>query len=197
LHHTRQGGKHLDAGCSTCGTVGHFVELRPDLKITAIDSCDFSAHVPPGVEFHQLDLVAEKFPFANESFDSITLMHVMEHLRDFGSMAPELCRILKPGGRLYVEGPGPRSLLFPRSSKTITLNFWDDPTHVAPLSFGAIQNLFAQAGLRAVAKGHSRSWILIAAIPYSAARADWHHLLAGLIHLFGWSIYVVFEKPQE
>jgi ubiquinone/menaquinone biosynthesis C-methylase UbiE len=68
-----------------------------------------------------VDLIQNGLPFAGETFDSITLMHMMEHLPQFGKAPVELFRILKPGGRLYIEGPGPRSLFFPSSLKTVTL----------------------------------------------------------------------------
>ncbi|MDE3068116.1 MAG: class I SAM-dependent methyltransferase [Verrucomicrobiota bacterium] len=197
LSGTPKGGRHLEAGCSTCLTLRHFMELRPDLEFSALDYHDFSPNAPVGVEFHQLDLIEADLPFANESFDSITLMHVMEHLPRFGKVPFEFYRILKPGGRLYVEGPSPRSLLFPSSPRITTLNFWDDPTHIAPLSYGRINRVFGLEGMRVLVRGHNRSWPLILAMPWTFLKRDWHHFLAGFIHLFGWNIYVVFQKKAE
>lgn len=194
LRRTPQGGRHLEAGCSTCLPLRHFIELRPDLSFSALDYLDFSKHVPCGVDFHQVDLVKDELPFPDATFDSITLMHVMEHLPIFGKAPSELRRILKPGGRLYVEGPGPRSPLFPSSLNTVTLNFWDDPTHIAPLTYGRINRVFGREGMRVVARGHNRSWPLILAMPWMLSKRDWFHFWAGFIHLFGWNIYVVFEK---
>jgi SAM-dependent methyltransferase len=197
LSGTPVGGRHLEAGCSTCLPLRHFAELRPDIKFSALDYHDFSSQVPSGVDFHQLDLIKDNLPFMNATFDSITLMHVMEHLPQFGKAPAEFHRVLKPGGRLYVEGPGPRSLLFPSSLQTVTLNFWDDATHIAPLSYGRINGVFGLKGMRAIAKGHNRSWPLILGMPWTFLKRDWHHFLAGFIHLFGWNVYVVFQKKPE
>ena len=197
LRDTPMGGSHLEAGCSTCLPLRHFIELRPDIKFAAIDYLDFSQDVPAGVPFHRVDLTRDKLPFENHTFDSITLMHVMEHLPSYDNAPAEFFRILKPGGRLYVEGPGPRSLLFPSSLKTVTLNFWDDPTHIAPLSYGRINRVYGVTGMRAIKKGYNRSWPLIAAMPWTLIQRDWHHFLAGFIHLFGWNVYVTFKKDSS
>lgn len=196
LRDTPKGGRHLEAGCSTCRPLRHFAELRPDVRFSAVDYHDFSNHAPLGVDFHQLDLTSDNLPFADESFDSITLMHVMEHLPSYGKAPVEFYRVLKPSGRLYVEGPGPRSLLFPSSAKTITLNFWDDPTHIAPLSYGRICRVFGIAGMRVVCNGHSRSLPLILGMPWSFLKRDWLHFWAGFNHLFGWNVYVLFKKQD-
>lgn len=194
LSGTPAGGKHLEAGCSTCLPLRHFMELRPDLEFVALDYLDFSAHVPERVPFFRQNLITDDLPFPDATFDSITLMHVMEHLPQFGKAPAELHRILKPGGRLYVEGPGPRSVLFPSSMNTVTLNFYDDPTHVAPLSRGRINHVFGINGLRPFKSGFNRSLPLIAAMPWSLVKRDWHHFLAGVIHLFGWNVFVAFKK---
>lgn len=194
---TPPGGRHLDAGCSECSTLRHFTEMRPDLRFEAVDYMDFSACVPPGVAFHRVNLITDRLPFEDASFDSITLMHVMEHLPSFGLAPSEFARVLKPGGRLYIEGPGPRSVLFPSSRGTITLNFYDDPTHLAPLSFGRIARVFGRDGLSLERSGIARCWPLILAMPWSLLKRDFLHFLAGFTHLGGWTIYCQFRKEAS
>jgi SAM-dependent methyltransferase len=196
LAQTPPAGWHLDAGCSTCGTLRHFMELRPDLRYTAIDLEDFSACVPSGVAFHRLNLIADALPFADGQFDSISLMHVAEHLAQFGKAPAELARVLKPGGRLYVEAPGPRSLLLPSSTRDFPLNFYDDPSHVAPMSRGRIAHVFGINGLRVRSSGAARSWLLILALPWSILSLNRFYFLSGLIHLAGSYVYVEFLKTD-
>lgn len=191
---TPPGGRHLDAGCSDCSTLRHFTEVRPDLRYDALDYLDFSASVPPGVAFHRLNLITERLPFEDASLDSITMMHVMEHLPSYGLVPSEFARVLKPGGRLYIEGPGPRSILFPSSRGTITLNFWDDSTHLTPLSYGRVVQVFGVPGMRLEKSGIARCWPLILAMPWSLLKRDYLHFLAGFIHLGGWTIYCQFRK---
>ena len=194
LARTPRAGRHLDAGCSNGGTLRHFQELRPDLRFSAVDLEDFSASVPPGVEFRRVNLITDDLPFSDGYFDSISLMHVGEHLPQFGKAPAELARVLKPGGRLYVEGPGQRALLLPSSTRDFPLNFYDDPTHIAPLTRGRIAHVFGVGGLRIRASGPARSWLLILALPWSALRMNRFYFLSGIIHLVGSYVAVEFQK---
>jgi len=194
LAKTPPAGLHLDAGCSTCGTLRHFMELRPDVHFTGVDLEDVSAEVPPGVEFHRLNLITDTLPFPDGHFDSITLMHVGEHLPQFGKVPTELARVLKRGGRLYVEGPGQRSLLMPSSTHDFPLNFYDDPTHIAPLTRGRIAHLFGVNGLRVRSSGAARSWAIILGLPWSMPRLNRYYFLSGIINLVGSYVCVEFQK---
>lgn len=194
LAKTPPAGSHLDAGCSTCGTLRHFMELRPDLRYAAVDLEAVSACVPQGVEFHRLNLITDVLPFPDGHFDSITLMHVAEHLPQFGKAPAELARVLKPGGRLYVEGPGQRSLLMPSSTRDFPLNFYDDPTHIAPVTRGRITHLFGVGGLRVRSSGVARSWIQILALPWFILRMDRFYFLSAIVQLAGSYVCVEFEK---
>jgi SAM-dependent methyltransferase len=196
LNRSPVAGRHLDAGCSTCGTLRHFIELRPDLHFAAVDCADLQAHVPKDVEFHRMDLVTDHLPFPDNHFDSVTLMHVAEHLPNYGKAPQELARVLRPGGRLYVEGPGPRSLWFPSSTRDFPLNFYDDPSHVAPVSRGRLAHVFGVGGLRVSRSGAARSWVLIMSMPWSLLRRDRFHFLSGLIHLGGAYVFVEFQKTN-
>jgi ubiquinone/menaquinone biosynthesis C-methylase UbiE len=44
-------------------------------------------------------------PYANDSFDAITLTDVLEHVADEKAALDELFRVLKPGGRLVITTP--------------------------------------------------------------------------------------------
>jgi SAM-dependent methyltransferase len=44
-------------------------------------------------------------PFANDSFDVVTLWNVVEHVADSRRLLDEAMRVLRPGGRLYVLAP--------------------------------------------------------------------------------------------
>ncbi|MDB4927910.1 MAG: Methyltransferase type 11, partial [Myxococcaceae bacterium] len=49
--------------------------------------------------------VAEALPFADASFDVVTFVDVIEHVRDARAAVRELARVLRPGGTLYLFGP--------------------------------------------------------------------------------------------
>src|SRR5437879_13925162 len=55
---------------------------------------------------HGLEAYAEKWPpcsLADESADAVTLMNVLDHLRDTFGVVGEAWRILRPGGVLYIS----------------------------------------------------------------------------------------------
>lgn len=57
--------------------------------------------------FHNVDLVgdAHNIPFADDSFDSVICVAVLEHVHSPEKVVAEMIRVLKPGGKLYAEIP--------------------------------------------------------------------------------------------
>ena len=53
-----------------------------------------------------VDLDKFPYPFADNSFDRITAIHVIEHLSDVIGSMEEFYRLLKPGGTLRIGTPG-------------------------------------------------------------------------------------------
>lgn len=58
------------------------------------------------------------WPFADNEFDKVRAVHVLEHLSDTVKAVEEIYRILKPQGILYIEAP-----IYPNPC------CWRDPTH--------------------------------------------------------------------
>jgi len=48
---------------------------------------------------------AESLPFPNESFDTATMLEVIEHLKNPEKALQEIKRILKPGGQVIISTP--------------------------------------------------------------------------------------------
>jgi SAM-dependent methyltransferase len=59
--------------------------------------------------------VAEALPFADASFDVVTFVDVIEHVRDARAAVRETARVLRPGGTLYLFGPNRLSPALARS----------------------------------------------------------------------------------
>ena len=49
--------------------------------------------------------VAERLPFADESFEGALSLEVLEHVRDPFAVASEIARVVKPGGTIYIAAP--------------------------------------------------------------------------------------------
>jgi SAM-dependent methyltransferase len=81
-------------------------------------------------------------PFAASSFDVVRMKEVLEHVEDPLGFVREGKRLLRDGGILVAHVPTPWSQFYP------VANFWDDYTHVRPISRYGLQRLFEDAGMR-------------------------------------------------
>ncbi|MDR1166476.1 MAG: class I SAM-dependent methyltransferase [Deltaproteobacteria bacterium] len=75
----------------------HAIEMRPEL-------CAKIASLFPGVKTYPLDC-QETLPFADDYFDRIIAIHVLEHLPDLPRALAGFYRVLKPGGKFSVVIP--------------------------------------------------------------------------------------------
>ena len=83
-------------------------------------------------------------PFASSSFDVVRAKEIAEHLADARPMLREVYRVLRPGGLFLIHVPSQFSTFYPVG------NFWDDYTHVRPLSRLGLQRLLEDAGFQLV-----------------------------------------------
>jgi len=194
----RRDGALLDLGTSDGSTLAHFAELRPDLRLHAVDIAPRPAGAPSEVEFVVADLERDTLPWPASTFDAITCMHVVEHLHDLGNFWKEVSRLLRPGGRIYIETPSPKSLVASSATGKMagqtTQNFWDDPSHVRPVTIGAMAQAARSVNLRVETAGTSRNWLFALAywplrlVPVSRKR------LVARLHWTGWSAYLIASK---
>jgi 2-polyprenyl-3-methyl-5-hydroxy-6-metoxy-1,4-benzoquinol methylase len=128
-------GSLLDIGAGT----GDFLTVakKDDWKITGIEPSDRAKSIAKnkGVAFVESTNELEK-----ESFDVITMWHVLEHVPDLDTQIKELKRLLKPTGTLLIAVPNFKSFDAKYYGK-----FWaayDVPIHFWHFSKTAIQLLF-------------------------------------------------------
>lgn len=108
---------HLDVGSYDGFVPAQLLASHTVASVTAADVIDVEANyrthygaVPSGLNFALLK--EGKLPFADESFDSASLLDVLEHVADQGSLLMELHRVLKPSGILVVTVPRRHSMSF-------------------------------------------------------------------------------------
>jgi len=193
-------GALLDLGSADGGTLGHIAELRPDLQLFAVDKGGQPEKYPAGCKFQRADLEREKLAWGDGSMDAITCTHLVEHLHDSTLLIAEAARVLKPGGRVYFETPHPKSLVLssPKgvAAGTFPLNFYDDYTHVRPVSMGALAQWVRTAGLEVIASGISRNWLFAAAYPAFAFMPASRRKFTARLHWLGWSAYLIARRPS-
>lgn len=78
------------------------VDHSPDMLAVASTRAA-EAGLSDRVRFRKAD--CERLPFPDASFDAVTIQGVLHHLPDIGPMLQEACRVLRPGGELYVSEP--------------------------------------------------------------------------------------------
>lgn len=93
----RLSGKNLDLG-------GGWHLLYPNSTVVDLSSVCLS-HNPATEKLHfDLDELGngKKLPYADASFDSVTMVSVWQYLNAHEALVQEIQRVLKPGGKLYI-----------------------------------------------------------------------------------------------
>jgi len=188
-------GSLLDLGSADGNTLGHIAELRPDLRLFSVDKAGQPDKYPAGCQFQEADLERDKLMWADRSMDAITCTHLVEHLRDLTLLMSEAARVLKPGGRAYFETPHPKSLILSSQKGTTAgnfpMNFFDDLTHVRPVSTGALAHWARGAQLEVLDSGISRNWLFAAAYPWLFFLPESRKKLTARLHWIGWSAFLI------
>lgn len=138
----RDARRVVDIGCGRGGFVeachrelGAGVGL--DSELTAARMCRAQ-----GLPFVLGD--ALRLPFASASLDAVRAKEIIEHLAHPQQMLVEIRRVLRPEGLFLSHVPSHFSALYPVN------NFWDDYTHVRPLSRLGLRRLLEDAGFEVV-----------------------------------------------
>jgi len=100
-------GHVLEVGVGTGLSLGHY---RPDMKVTGIDFSEEMLEKARAkaqemglrqvVELRRMDARALDFP--DESFDTVTAMHVLSVVPEPERVMSEIARVCKPGGRVVI-----------------------------------------------------------------------------------------------
>jgi len=135
-----RGTRILDIGCAT-GEFLHFMKTK-GWETRGIEPDE--AARKQAVLNYQLEVDNEKHlqSLDSESFDVITMWHVLEHVSDLQLRMKDLNRLLKPGGLLVIAVPNPDS----GDAKTYG-PFWagyDVPRHLYHFTRESMSNLLGQ-----------------------------------------------------
>lgn len=95
------GKRAADVGCGK-GRFAKIVKQKyPDARVTAIDIAEaMLARVPEGIDRVAAAMTA--LPLASGSCDGAYATESLEHAVDIPKAVEELCRIVKPGGRIVI-----------------------------------------------------------------------------------------------
>ena len=93
--------KVLDAGCGKGRFARVLLAQNPGAQVTGLDISEAMLRgVPPGVG--KVAGALTELPFAASAFDCVYATESLEHAVDTARAVAELCRVLKPGGRVVI-----------------------------------------------------------------------------------------------
>jgi SAM-dependent methyltransferase len=104
------GGRFLDVGCGTGDMVAAMQRLG--MEAEGVEPSRFAAEQARAAGLAVFCGTLHEAGFAGERFDSVSMIHVLEHTPDPVAVLRECRRILKPGGELVVGVPNFASLAF-------------------------------------------------------------------------------------
>lgn len=144
---TRPGARLLDVGCGS----GDFLELARSAG-WSVQGCDFDPMAVATAQRRGLDVRQGGLEIlqaaAPDSFDWVTLSHVLEHVHEQHLWLQQLHRVLRPGGGLWLQTPNVDSIGHARYREN-----WrglEPPRHLALWTFETLRDTLRQVGFRSV-----------------------------------------------
>ena len=169
----------------------HGIDILPEEKVNSF------------INFRNVNLEESELPYEANYFDAIIFTHVLEHLNNPLSLGNEINRILKKGGRIYVEAPNWSSILVPsfgfHREQHNPFNFYDDPTHIKPWTkHGIYEFLSENCKLKVQKVGIVRNWIRIPLdlfiIIFGFISRNRKRIISSFWNIYGWCVFGIGEK---
>lgn len=137
LPRPRRGARLLDLGCGNGNAVQRMIELGWDAEGMDVDEAAVRTAQAAGLRARAGDITHDPFP--PETFDAITMNHVLEHVRDPGETLRACHRVLRPNGQLWIATPNISSIGHELAGRD-----WlplDPPRHLVLFSPGSLSSL--------------------------------------------------------
>lgn len=144
LHPFVENGSLLEIGCGS----GMYLDLMRALGWRRVAGVDISASaIAQARELLGLEAYCGELKdagFAEESFDAVSLSHTLEHIAEPALLLGELCRIMKPNGRIAIVVPNGDSLAARRYG--VDWFHLDAPRHMVNFTGRALATALGRAG---------------------------------------------------
>ena len=140
----KNNGSLLDVGCGT----GAFLNVMKNAswKVTGLEPDETARQKARELYGLNLETSEKFFGLPAESFDAITLWHVLEHVHDLHGYVDQLKKLLKPAGKLFIAVPN-----YTCYDEKIYKEFWaayDVPRHLYHFSPVSMKKLLSRHDLK-------------------------------------------------
>ncbi|MFH1519341.1 MAG: class I SAM-dependent methyltransferase [Candidatus Omnitrophota bacterium] len=153
-------GKILDFGCGR-GDFTSMISKYCD-SICGIDcsqaAIDSAKDIYPEIDFQVLG-ESSKFPYADESFDAIFMIDVLEHILDTETLLEETNRVLKSNGHLLIATSQlTRLKLFIIALLSLDKYFYPTTPHIRYFTKNNLSGLLRQKGFEVIRYKKNRTY---------------------------------------
>jgi len=184
-------GRLLDVGCGSGDWLLTMREFGWQVAGNDFDRQAVHAAGEKGLQVNLGSLEDQHLP--DNSFDAITLHHVIEHLPDPIQTLKECFRILRPGGKLILFTPNCESL-----SHSLFKSDWrglEPPRHLHIFSLGSMAQLLLKAGF----KDQSVRPFIVTSVIYDSLQLRWSRTgftKKRSYHWLGWGCARIFKLVE-
>jgi 2-polyprenyl-3-methyl-5-hydroxy-6-metoxy-1,4-benzoquinol methylase len=140
----RKTGNLLDVGCGT-GAFLHTMK-NANWNITGLEPDEAARKKAWELHGIQPDPAETFYELPTQSFDAITLWHVLEHVHDLHGYMNQLQKLLHPSGKLFIAVPNYTS--YDAQHYKESWAAYDVPRHLYHFSPASMKRLFAIHGLK-------------------------------------------------
>jgi 2-polyprenyl-3-methyl-5-hydroxy-6-metoxy-1,4-benzoquinol methylase len=137
-------GKLLDIGAGTGAFAGHMQEHG--WAVTGLEPDETARKLASDVNHIELQPVENLYSLPADSYDAITLWHVLEHVHDLHPYLQQLAKLIKRGGRIFIAVPN-----YTSHDAAVYQGAWaayDVPRHLYHFSPAAMESLLVQHNLQ-------------------------------------------------
>jgi 2-polyprenyl-3-methyl-5-hydroxy-6-metoxy-1,4-benzoquinol methylase len=157
------GGRYLDIGCGLGDMVVAFGSLGMKAQGVEVSKAAVEIARRRGLDVYQGTLQDAGFP--EETFDTVTLYHVLEHVHDPVDLLRAARRVLRRDGELLVVVPNIGSMMF-----AVLKDMWtnvDVPRHIHHFTPDSLRATAGRAGLRVADLGtEALDWAIEGELKY-------------------------------
>ncbi len=196
--------KVLDLGCGECGLLRSVASMHATLQLHGCDA-QAPADLPANVTFQRADFDLASLPYDDDQFDLIVMQHVLEHLEKPIPAIAQVLRVLKPGGRVFIEVPSNYSMMWSypwAQNRGYILHYYDDPTHLGrPWTPQALCRLALYYSCEPILAKYDFSWASVGKVLpmflYAQLTGNSDGFVKEYWQATGWAVFSVIEKPRN